>query len=289
MQTSFIHLFCWFALIGFTISDDQHFVPFASPLSRSYFRRMHPFHPINDDDSLSPLLIKRPSETIALNESSNREQDASPPNPSKNPVNPVHFTASNQRPNEENRILDSFNFWNVSDKPVMANGHVGFIPYGDAIYMNGLYNGYGGKSHRARIPNYANIQFEMCSRPASVPSDLNKLLSEPQCTYALDIFNGVFRTQANFDNEHFIVEQIQYAHRYYDRAIVNHIAVQRNPIQNYSNGIYVFRCYLKFLPLTFCNVQKIQIDFYSVFSYFFFHLNFRKFSNSIISTKWRRQ
>lgn len=226
----------WFALIGFVISNDQHFVPFASPLSRSYFRRMRPFHPINDDDSLSPVPITRPSETIAVNESSNRKQNALQTNPS--PVNPVNSTASNQRPNEENRILDSFNFWNVSDKPVMANGHVGFIPYGDTIYMNGLYNGYGGTSHRARIPNYANIQFESCSRSASMASDLNKLLTEPQCTYALDIFNGIFRTQANFDNGHFTVEQIQYAHRYYDRAIVNRIAVQRNQIQNYySNGI----------------------------------------------------
>lgn len=234
----------WFALIGFVMSNDQHFVPFASPLSRLYFRRMRPFHPINDDNSLSPVLITRPSETIAVNGSSNRKQHASPPNPSENPVNSVNSTASYQRPNEKNRIFDSFNFWNVSDKPVMANGHVGFIPYGDTIYMNGLYNGYGGRSHRARIPNYANIQFESCSRFTSMASDLNKLLSEPQCTYALDVFNGIFRTQANFDKGHFTVEQIQYAHRYYDRAIVNRIAVKRNQIQNYSNG--KFRCYLKF-------------------------------------------
>lgn len=240
------YLFCacvsWFVLIGFVISNDQHFVPFASPLLRSYFRRMRPFHPINDDDSLSPLPITRPSETIAANESSNRKQHTSPPNPSENPVNPVNSIASNRQPNEENRILDSFNFWNVGDKPVMANGHVGFIPYGDTIYMNGLYNGYGGRSHRARIPNYANIQFETCSRSASMASDLNKLSSEPRCTYALDIFNGIFRTQANFDNGHLIVEQIQYAHRYYDRAIVNRIAVQRKQIHNYSNG--KFRCFL---------------------------------------------
>lgn len=248
MQTNFIHLFCAcissIALIEFVISSDQHFVPFASPLSRSYFRRMRPFHPINDDDSLSPVLITRPSETIALNELSNRKQHTSPPNLSENPVNPVNSTASNQQPNEENRILDSINFWNVSDKPVMANGHVGFIPYGDTIYMNGLYNGYGGRSHRARIPNYANIQFETCSRSASMVSDLNKLSYEPQCMFTLDIFNGIFRTQANFDNGHFTVKQIQYAHRYFDRAIVNRIEVQRIQIQNYSNG--KFRCYLKF-------------------------------------------
>ncbi|XP_026465259.1 protein-glucosylgalactosylhydroxylysine glucosidase-like [Ctenocephalides felis] len=35
--------------------------------------------------------------------------------------------------------------------PTVANGHLGYTLTSDAIYMNGLYNGEGGRSHRARI------------------------------------------------------------------------------------------------------------------------------------------
>lgn len=238
---------CWCALIGFVKSNDQHFIPIASPLLRSYYRRMRPFHPVNDDDSLSSFLITRAPITVKTIQPTTEKQHTSTSNPIEHTSDaitelPLELTTNVQPLNEEkeenfqeeNHIFDSFNFWNVSDKPVMANGHVGFIPYGDTIYMNGLYNGNEGTSHRARIPNYANIQFETCSRSSlstSMASDLNKL---PQCSYALDIFNAIFRARANFNNGHFNVEQIQYAHRYYDRAIVNRIRLQR--IINNTNG-----------------------------------------------------
>lgn len=121
----------------------------------------------------------------------------------------------------KNGIFESSNFWNVDDKPVMANGHVGFVPYADAMTMNGLYNGYKGKSHRARIPNYANIQFEPCTRQTN----------SERCSYALDIYNGVFRTQTQL-NVQFDVEHIQYAHRYYETAVVNHIRLKRSSVKN---------------------------------------------------------
>lgn len=122
-------------------------------------------------------------------------------------------------------VFESTNYWASVDKPVMANGHIGFIPYGDSIYMNGLYNGHKDNSHRARIPNYGSVQFEPCSR-----ANYNTTI---ECTYALDIYNGVFRTTANLGDGQFSIEHIQYAHRYYDTAIVNHIKIKR---QMNSNG-----------------------------------------------------
>lgn len=125
-------------------------------------------------------------------------------------------------------VFETHNFWDVSDKPVMANGQIGFIPFGDSVYMNGLYNGYKGKSHRARIPNYANIQFESCSHTSSDTSP---------CKYTLDVLNGVFRTETHLNDGLFTVQQTQYAHRYYDMAIVNHIQLRRNQQDDHqSNG-----------------------------------------------------
>lgn len=128
----------------------------------------------------------------------------------------------------EDGVFESSNFWNIENKPVMANGHIGFVPYSDSVYMNGFYTGYRGESHRARIPNYANIQFEPCTQQASETDVI--------CSYALDIFNGVFRTQVQLEEGIFTVEQIQYAHRYYETAVVNHIRLKRNKREHGSNN-----------------------------------------------------
>lgn len=119
-------------------------------------------------------------------------------------------------------IFTSTDFWNVVDKPVLANGHIGFVPYGDSISMNGLYNGFKGDSHRASIPNYANVQFEPCTEQSTNNVEL--------CTYALDIYNGVFRTEIQLNDGSVSVEHIQYAHRYHETALINQIRLTRNSI-----------------------------------------------------------
>lgn len=143
-------------------------------------------------------------------------------------------SAGQLNPNSENGfgIFESAYFWNVTDKPVMANGHVGFVPYGDSIFMNGLYNGRKDDSHRARIQNYANVQFYPCTERV-----YNFGLSPKACKYALDIYNGIFRTKAQLYNKLVSVEHIQYAHRYYETAIVNHIKLKRTQID--SNGKFI--------------------------------------------------
>lgn len=135
----------------------------------------------------------------------------------------------NQCVNSDSRsgVFEASNFWHVNDKPVLSNGNIGFVPYGDSIYTNGLYNGFKDDSHRARIPHYANIQFEPCT---------HRTKSANECSYALDIYNGVFRTKTQLSNDDvFTVEHIQYAHRYFDSVLVNQIRVKRN--KNTSNGI----------------------------------------------------
>lgn len=117
--------------------------------------------------------------------------------------------------------FSSTEYYDVSDKPVLANGHIGYVPYSDSIYMNGLFNGYKGDSHRARIPNYANIYMECCG--ASKQPHL-------QCTYTLDAHRAVFETEANLYDNNILVKQIQYAHRFYDAVIVNTIQLKRNSV-----------------------------------------------------------
>lgn len=41
--------------------------------------------------------------------------------------------------------------------PEIGNGHVATVVQSNAIYMNGLYNGEGTTSHRARIPSTAAV------------------------------------------------------------------------------------------------------------------------------------
>lgn len=140
-------------------------------------------------------------------------------------------------------VFTSTSFWNVSDKPVLANGHIGFVPYGNSIYMNGLYNGRKGDSHRARIPNYANVQFKPCTQRLTNNAEA--------CAYTLDTYNGVFRTQVQLNDGSVSVEHIQYAHRYHETALVNQIRLKRNAILTEKGNGKAFDCSLKRNSFTF--------------------------------------
>ncbi|XP_055591897.1 protein-glucosylgalactosylhydroxylysine glucosidase-like [Uranotaenia lowii] len=101
-------------------------------------------------------------------------------------------------------------------RPTLANGNLGFVIYGDAVHMNGVYNGAGGVSHRARIPNYANIQINTCS--GAEPSN---------CAFQLDMKANMFRTVYNEPTGYFRIVHDVYPHRHYDMVIVNKIRIQR--------------------------------------------------------------
>jgi trehalose/maltose hydrolase-like predicted phosphorylase len=80
--------------------------------------------------------------------------------------------------------------------------------------MNGLYNGPHGNSKRARIPNYSNLQFSLCG-----------LQSNQNCKFRLDMRQGLFETI--YENGLFRVTQKIYPHRYFNRAIINQIKLER--------------------------------------------------------------
>ncbi len=45
-------------------------------------------------------------------------------------------------------------FW-----PSIGNGYLGTVVHSPEVYMNGLYNGRHGDSHRAAIPSTVSVQF----------------------------------------------------------------------------------------------------------------------------------
>lgn len=110
--------------------------------------------------------------------------------------------------NANNRVFAAHTYFDINDKPVLANGHVGYVPFGDSIYMNGLYEW-------ARIPNFANIYFDSCGSAHTA--------NKSRCSYKMDAQRALFQTKANIFGGNVTVEHIQYAHRYFDRVIVNTI------------------------------------------------------------------
>ena len=49
-------------------------------------------------------------------------------------------------------------FW-----PTVGNGHVATVVYSDTVFMNGLYNGNGTESMRARIPAMTAVNIQSIS------------------------------------------------------------------------------------------------------------------------------
>lgn len=101
----------------------------------------------------------------------------------------------------------------------IGNGHISTNVFSDSVYMNGLYNGREGESHRATIPSYANIRL-----------DSNFTQHFFDSVYSLDTTEGAFKVKQVRGGS--IVLQRIYAHRYYTRAIVNQFQV----ISKHRNG-----------------------------------------------------
>ncbi|XP_058121395.1 protein-glucosylgalactosylhydroxylysine glucosidase-like [Anopheles ziemanni] len=120
--------------------------------------------------------------------------------------------------NDYNFLFNATKLPNKAVTPTLANGHLGFVVYGDAVHLNGVYNGLKGVSHRARIPNFANIQLANCS----------SLLVQPKnCRYQLDMRNGAFRTTLEDPAGGYRVVHEVYPNRHFDQTIVNRVHLQR--------------------------------------------------------------
>ncbi|XP_018793331.1 PREDICTED: acid trehalase-like protein 1 [Bactrocera latifrons] len=105
--------------------------------------------------------------------------------------------------------------------PTLGNGHVGYTVFGDAIFMNGVYNGVGGNSRRARIPNWLNLSV------AKIQYEEWELAIIPDM-FELQLQDGYFRWQFAYEANglQLKLEQRTYPHRYYNRALIYELFVR---------------------------------------------------------------
>lgn len=116
--------------------------------------------------------------------------------------------------------------------PTLSNGNLAFIAYSDTIHLSGLYNGAALASHRARVPNYGRVQFEFCG----VTSEQTL----QNCTYSLNIQQGLFQTYSTLRNNGFAVNLITFPHRFFERTIVNQLTISRLTSDRSSQLVRLF-------------------------------------------------
>lgn len=151
----------------------------------------------------------------------------------------------------------SFSLPEEADIPALANGHVGFVIYGDSILMNGLYNGVRGESHRARIPNFANVV-----------TSLNDCNGNNFCNYRLNMRQGYFQKTIKSINygvpensTNFDVVQKLYPHRFYNRAILNTFTLNRgDQTGNISVGLSLEPGNVASVDLEFLNSDSTTVN-----------------------------
>ncbi|CAM4963855.1 unnamed protein product [Rotaria socialis] len=94
--------------------------------------------------------------------------------------------------------------------PYIGNGHLATVVYSDFIYMNGLYNGENGTSHRARIPSTLNWKFKIKSRSS---------------LYTLNVSSGIFIE--SLENDEVRIERRFFASQEYTELLVAHVLLIR--------------------------------------------------------------
>ncbi|XP_033150831.1 LOW QUALITY PROTEIN: protein-glucosylgalactosylhydroxylysine glucosidase [Drosophila busckii] len=115
--------------------------------------------------------------------------------------------------------------------PSLSNGHLGYTVFGDAIFMNGVYNGAAGNSQRARIPNWLNIKAELCDRFGCAESEANVSRS-----YEMNLLGGYFSYKQHYPGLDLTLEQRSYAHRFYNRAVIYELLAKRHATAARTNS-----------------------------------------------------
>lgn len=114
--------------------------------------------------------------------------------------------------------------------PCLSNGHIGFSVFGDSIYINGVYNGKGGDSRRARLPNWLNLSAQVEQVDAHPP-----LLANASLNFELNLYKGYFEwiqtvyvaeNVASISLQTITLKQRLYAHRFFNRALIYELFIK---------------------------------------------------------------
>ncbi|CAH1792539.1 unnamed protein product [Owenia fusiformis] len=99
--------------------------------------------------------------------------------------------------------------------PSVGNGHVAAVVNGKYMFMNGVYNGAGSRSHRAQIPAYC----------ACNVTSIEPIAPGLTRTYTLNVLQGIFLQEMS-NNLYKVTHRI-YAHRNISQLMVVEIEVEK--------------------------------------------------------------
>jgi len=103
--------------------------------------------------------------------------------------------------------------------PSVGNGHLGHTIYRDAVFVNGIYSGELGWSHRARFPAVHESNFTVQSTTSSCTIGT--------WTHTLNLRDGTFTQRISFQGVN--ITYLVYAHQFYNRILVTELTLERNP------------------------------------------------------------
>ena len=110
--------------------------------------------------------------------------------------------------------------------PVLSNGFLGTSAKNNSVYLNGMYSGLQGRSHRVRIPSMTAIDAYISTESLDTK------------TCSLDCRKGAYITETITPNA--IISQRFFVHRRLKNIIINEIRVQLTNRQTVSVTLYNF-------------------------------------------------
>ncbi|OWF37122.1 protein-glucosylgalactosylhydroxylysine glucosidase-like [Mizuhopecten yessoensis] len=111
-------------------------------------------------------------------------------------------------------ILSVDSLPDAASMPTIGNGYLATLVHSDTMYMNGVYNGPNGTSHRARLRSTSSINITDFSFPVTGRK------------YSLDVGRGMYIEEYTSDDVR--VEMNMYAHQLLNRLLVTEISVVNN-------------------------------------------------------------
>ncbi|XP_033736120.1 protein-glucosylgalactosylhydroxylysine glucosidase-like [Pecten maximus] len=102
----------------------------------------------------------------------------------------------------------------AASMPTIGNGYIATLVHSDTMYVDGVYNGPNGTSHRARLRSTASINITDFSFPVK------------DRKYSLDAGRGMYVEEYTSDDVR--VELSMYAHQWMNRLLVTEISVVNN-------------------------------------------------------------
>ncbi|XP_055339447.1 uncharacterized protein LOC129589014 [Paramacrobiotus metropolitanus] len=99
--------------------------------------------------------------------------------------------------------------------PEIGNGHIASVVHAPWLHMNGLYNGAGSRSSRARIPSL--IAFNISLQDATLANQ----------SFTLNLREGIYTERKQYVNPDVLIEREMFAHRLYPSLLIARIKCNR--------------------------------------------------------------